>query len=101
MKLELKVVVLPWEYTSYSLDYTSSSINVIKRFSVYEPNPATFDKIKTDDGYFDVKFWHTIEGDEGPKDNLIEGSIIIATPVGATLHIMPVPGTNGSTLLTI
>ena len=100
MKLELKVVVLPWEYTSYSLDYTSSSINVIKRFSVYEPNPATFDKIKTDDGYFDVKFWHTIEGDEGPKDNLIKGSIIIATPVGATLHIMPVPGTNGSTLLT-
>lgn len=100
MKLELKVVVLPWEYTSYSLDYTSSSINVIKRFSVYEPNPATFDKIKTDDGYFDVKFWHTIEGDEGPEDNLIKGSIIIATPVGATLHIMPVPGTNGSTLLT-
>ena len=99
MKLELKVVVLPWEYTSYSLDYTSSSINVIKRFSVYEPNPATFDKIKTDDGYFDVKFWHTIEGDEGPEENLIEGSIIIATPVGATLHIMPVPGTNGSTLL--
>ena len=100
MKLELKVVVLPWEYTSYSLDYTSSSINVIKRFSVYEPNPATFDKIKTNDGYFNVKFWHTIEGDEGPKDNLIKGSIIIATPVGATLHIMPVPGTNGSTLLT-
>lgn len=100
MKLELKVVVLPWEYTSYSLDYTSSSINVIKRFSVYEPNPATFDKIKTNDGYFDVKFWHTIEGDEGPEDNLIKGSIIIATPVGATLHIMPVPGTNGSTLLT-
>lgn len=100
MKLELKVVVLPWEYTSYSLDYTSSSINVIKRFSVYEPNPATFDKIKTYDGYFDVKFWHTIEGDEGPEDNLIKGSIIIATPVGATLHIMPVPGTNGSMLLT-
>lgn len=100
MKLELKVVVLPWEYTSYSLDYTSSSINVIKRFSVYEPNPATFDKIKTNDGYFDVKFWHTIEGDEGPEDNLIKGSIIIATPVGATLHIMPVPGTNGGTLLT-
>ena len=47
-----------------------------------------------------MKFWHTIEGDEGPEDNLIKGSIIIATPVGATLHIMPVPGTNGGTLLT-
>jgi len=100
MRLELKVVVLPWEWTSYSLDYTTSSINVIRRFSVYEPTPATFDKVKTDDGYFDVKFWHTVEVENVPQANEIEGDIVIATPVGATLHILPVPGTNGSTLLT-
>lgn len=100
MKLELKVVVLPWEWTTYALDYTSSSINVIRRFSVYEPTPATFDKIKTDDGFFDVKFWHTVEVENVPQANEIEGDIVIATPVGATLHILPVPGTNGSTLLT-
>lgn len=100
MRLELKVVVLPWEWTSYNLDYTSSSVNVIKRFWVYEPNPATFDKIKTDDGYFDVKFWHTIEVEGEPQENKIDGEIIIATPVGATLHVMPVPGTSGTTLMT-
>ena len=100
MKLELKVVVLPWEWTGYSLDFTTSSINVIRRFSVYEPNPATFHKVQTSDGFYDVRFWHTVEVDGEPQENKVDGDIIIATPVGATLHMLPVPGTQGSTLLT-
>lgn len=94
MKLELKVVVLPWEWTSYTLDYTTSAVNVIKRFSVFESKPATFEKVEADEGngFYDVKFWHTIQVDEASQENIINGEIIIATPVGATLHVMPVPG---------
>ena len=102
-KLELKVVVLPWKWTSYSLDYTTSSVNVIKRFSVLESSPATFKKIEADEGngFYDVKFWHTITVDGVDKDNYVDGEIIIATPVGATLHMLPVPGrTNDRTPLT-
>lgn len=103
MKLELKVVVLPWEWMSYSLDYTTSSVNVIKRFSVLESSPATFKKIETDEGngFYDVKFWHTIKVDGVDQENYVDGEIIIATPVGATLHMLPVPGrTNDRTPLT-
>lgn len=94
MKLALKVVVLPWEWTSYTLDYTTSAVNVIKRFSVFEPKPATFNKVEMDNrnGFYDVRFWHTVDVGEGPKENIIDGEIIIATPVGATLHVLPVPG---------
>lgn len=100
MKLELKVVVMPWEWNSYSMDFTTSSVNVIRRFSVFESSPASFQKTKTKDGYFDVRFWHTIEVEGDSEENVIEGDILIATPVGATLHVVPVPGTLGSTLLT-
>lgn len=100
MKLELKVVVMPWEWNSYSMDFTTSSVNVIRRFSVFESSPASFHKTKTKDGYFDVRFWHTIEVEGESEENVIEGDILIATPVGATLHVVPVPGTLGSTLLT-
>lgn len=100
MKLELKVVVMPWEWNSYSMDFTTSSVNVIRRFSVFESSPASFHKTQMSDSYFDVRFWHTIEVEGEPEENVIEGDIIIATPVGATLHVVPVPGTLGSTLLT-
>ena len=100
MKLELKVVVLPWEWNSYSMDFTTSSVNVIRRFSVFESSPASFHKTQMSDSYFDVRFWHTIEVEGEPEENVIDGDIIIATPVGATLHVVPVPGTLGSTLLT-
>jgi len=101
MKLELKVVVLPWEWTTYPLDYTSSSVNVIKRFSVFESTPATFHKEHMGDGYYDVNFWHTIDTEDGPKENIVEGEIIIATPVLSTLHILPVPGRlDGKEVLT-
>ena len=96
MKLELKVVVLPWQWTSYTLDYTTSAVNVIKRFSVFESKPATFRKVEADEGngFYDVRFWHTVQVDELSQENVINGEIIIATPVGATLHVMPVPGAD-------
>lgn len=94
--LQLKVTVLPWEWTNIPVDYTSGSVNVIRRFGVTETSPATFSKIQTDDGFFDVKFWHTVDN----VTNVIHGDIIIATPVGAKLHIIPVPkALDGYTVL--
>lgn len=97
MSLQLRVVAMPWEYTTYSLDYTTSSVNVIRRFTVSETKPATFLKEETKDGFFDVTFWHTItieEADEEPveRPNTLHGDIIIATPVLGTLYVVPVAG---------
>ncbi len=85
--LQLKVTVLPWEWTNVPVDFTSGSVNVIRRFTVAETSPATFAKVQKND-FFDVYFWHTV--DSAP--NTIVGDIIIATPVGAKLHVIPVPG---------
>lgn len=90
MKLRLKVVVLPWEWESYALDYTTSSINVIRRFTVFETPTPTFFKEETDDGFYDVRFWHTVDGVDG--DNVVKGEIIIATPVGGKIYAKAVPG---------
>lgn len=87
MKLRLTVVVVPWEWESYILDYTTSSINVVRRFTVFETPTPTFYKKQTDEGFYDVRFWHEIDG----VDNVVEGDIIIATPVGGTLYVIPVP----------
>ena len=97
MSLKLKVVELPWEWTGYSIDFTVGSVNVIRRFTVSETPTPTFKKVQTEDGFFDVTFWPVVEGLEG--ENVLEGDIIIATPVGGTLHVIPVPGTNGSYLI--
>ena len=99
MSLRLRVVELPWEWTGYSLDYTVGSVNVIRRFTVFETPSPTFKKVQTEDGFYDVTFWHTVELDDHVQENVLEGDIIIATPVGGTLHVIPVPGTNGSHLL--
>lgn len=92
MSLSLKVVVLPWEWARYPIDFTSSSVNVIRRFSVTETNPATFSKVQTDDGYFDVTFWDSVKKDDAWISNVLNGDIIIATPVGAHLRAIPVFG---------
>ena len=99
MSLQLRVVELPWEWTGYSIDFTVGSVNVIRRFTVFETPTPTFKKVQTEDGFFDVTFWHTVQVDGQPQENVIVGDIIIATPVGATLHVIPVPGTNGSHLI--
>ena len=96
MKLRLKTVVLPWEWESYSLDYTTSSVNVVRRFEVFETPTPSFRKVVTSDGFFDVTFWHTITLDGESQTNYLYGDIIISTPVGGTLHAIPVPKKGAS-----
>lgn len=91
--LQLKVAVLPWEWSQNLIDYTSGTVNVIRRFTIRETTPATFTKRPDGDGHFDVFFWHTIEVDNHQtKMDTLRGDIIIATPVGATLCVVPGPG---------
>lgn len=100
MKLQLRVVVLPWEWTSYQEDFTTGAVNVIRRFTVFETSTPTFKKDQTSDGFFDVDFWHTVTVDNVQQENVLSGDIIIATPVGATLHIIPVSGKDGASAIT-
>ena len=95
MNLQLRTMVMPWEWTGYPIDFTGGSVNVIRRFTVAETSPATFTKEQTANGFFDVSFWHTIDLGEGPVLNVLEGDIVIATPVGAKFHVIPVPGSLG------
>ncbi len=92
MKLHLQVVVLPWEWTSYFEDFTTGTVNVIRRFGVSETPVPTFSKTQTTDGFFDVRFWHTVEIEGQQQENVLTGTIIIATPVGGKLYAIPVPG---------
>ena len=95
MTLQLRTMVMQWDWTQYPIDFTGGSVNVIRRFTVNETSPATFKKVQTADGFFDVSFWHTIDLGEGPVLNVLEGDIVIATPVGAKFHVIPVPGSLG------
>lgn len=91
MKLQLKVVVLDWDWESYVFDFSTGSVNVVRRFTVFETTPSTFYKLESD-GFYDVGFWHTVEVDEVKVDNVVKGNIIISSPVGAKLYVVPVPG---------
>lgn len=99
MKLKLKTVVVPWEWTGYPVDFTTGTVNVVRRFTVFETPVPTFKKVQTTDGFYDVSFWHTVSIEGQSVDNTITGDIIIATPVLGTLHVIPVPGTLGSVQL--
>lgn len=100
MKLTLKVVVLPWEYTRFQEDFATATVNVVRRFTVFDTPVPTFNKIQTSDGFFDVSFWHTVTVDEMEMENAIHGDITIASPVGGTLHVIPVPGKDAGSALT-
>ena len=99
MTLRLKIVVLPWEWATYPVDFTTGSVNVVRRFTVFETNPPSFRKTWSD-GFYDITFWHTVTLEGVTQENQVEGNIIIATPVGGTLHVIPVPGTLGDVLIT-
>ena len=86
--LELKIVVLPWDKTTYDFDFTTATVNVVRRFTIPESDPATYKKEQTADGYYDIYFWHTLSG----QPNVIKGDILIATPVGQKIHVVPVAG---------
>ena len=81
-------MVLPWDKSSYDFDFTTATVNVVRRFTITENDPATFKKTQTADGYYDIKFWHTLNSQE----NIIKGDILVATPVGQKLHVVPVAG---------
>ena len=94
MKLEIKVTVLDWDWQSYQFDFTSGSVNVVRRFTVFETHPSTFRKEEAN-GFYDIRFWHTVDGVGG--ENVVKGDIIISTPVGAILHVLPIPPQGGIT----
>ena len=89
-KLLLTTSVMPWDWERYSFDFKEGTVNVVRRFTVFETSPDTFFKDETDDGFYDIYFWHTVEGGE-EKKNTVKGNIIISTPVGATLYVEPIP----------
>ena len=89
--LELTVTVASWDKARYQFDYTDGSVNVVRRFTAFETDPQTFRKVQTSDGFYNVAFWHTVDG----QTNVIKGDIIIATPVNGILHIQGVPGRLG------
>ena len=99
--LRLKLVVLPWTKSTYSpIDFTEGTVNVVRRFTIAETDPATFRKVETSNGY-DIYYWHTVtvkddSNNDIEQENILAGDIIISTPVGAKLHIIPVPGTTGT-----
>lgn len=86
--LQLKIVVLPWDKSTYNFDYTTATVNVVRRFTITETEPSTFTKIQNADGYYNILFWHTLNN----QPNIIVGDIIVATPVGQKLHVVPVAG---------
>lgn len=86
--LQFKIVVLPWDKSTYDFDFTSATVNVVRRFTITENDPATFKKIQTADGFYDIYFWHTLNN----QPNNIKGDILVATPVGQKLHVVPVAG---------
>jgi hypothetical protein len=86
--LQFKIVVLPWDKSTYDFDFTTATVNVVRRFTITETDPATFKKEQTADGYYDIKFWHTLNS----QPNVIKGDILIATPVGQKIHVVPVAG---------
>lgn len=86
--LQFKIVVLPWDKSTYDFDFTTATVNVVRRFTITETDPLTFKKEQTADGYYDIFFWHTLNS----QPNTIKGDILIATPVGQKIHVVPVPG---------
>lgn len=86
--LQLRIVVLPWSKEDYAVDFTSGSVNVVRRFTIFETNPPTFKKEQKSDGVYYVSFWHTLDA----EPNVVKGNIIVATPVGQKLHVIPVAG---------
>ena len=107
--LHLTVTVSDWTYEqSPVINFEYGTVNVVRRFTAMETDPATFKKEQTSDSFFDVTFWHTLYDSNGDpikdeqgnvKDNIIKGDIIIATPIGAKIHAIPVTGCESGTTL--
>lgn len=86
--LQFKVVVLPWDKTTYDFDFKDWTVNVIRRFTIPETDPLTFAKVQNTNGYFDIHFWPILND----EPNIVKGDILIDAPVGQTICIVPVAG---------
>ena len=86
--LQLKIVVLPWEKDTYDFDFSTATVNVVRRFTIPDTDPLTFKKEQTADGYYDIYFWHRLND----QTNIIKGDILISSPIGQKLHVVPVAG---------
>ncbi|MBP5720380.1 MAG: hypothetical protein J6W82_04890 [Bacteroidales bacterium] len=88
--LQFKIVVLPWDKSTYEENFTTSPniVNVVRRFTIPETDPPTFAKVQNINGYFDIHFWPILNG----QPNIIKGDILIDSPVGQTIYIEPVAG---------
>ncbi|MBP5721667.1 MAG: hypothetical protein J6W82_11485 [Bacteroidales bacterium] len=86
--LQFKIVVLPWDKTTYDFDFKNWTVNVIRRFTIPETDPLTFTKIQNANGYYDIYYWPIL----GDQPNVVKGDILIDAPVGQTIHIVPVAG---------
>ena len=86
--LQFKIIVLPWDKSVYTEDFTTITANVVRRFTILETDPSTFSKEQVRDGYYEINFWHTLNS----QPNTVSGVILIATPVGQKLHVIPVYG---------
>lgn len=88
--LQFKIVVLPWDKQSYDYGYEAQTVvNVVRRFTIPEDSSKfTKEEVENQNGYYNIYFWHTLSN----QPNVIKGDIIIATPVGQTLHVVPVAG---------
>ena len=93
--LQFKIVVLPWDKETWDMDFSTGTVNVIRRFTIPETDPATYTKVQNVNGYFDIYFWHTLGG----QPNVIKGDILIDAPVGQKLHIVPEAGNRNGTPL--
>ena len=76
--LQLALNVLPWDYNSYYVDFSSESVNVSSKFVV---DDKTAELTQTSKEHFDVRLLPGVAA---------KGHLYITTPVGGKLMIRPV-----------
>jgi len=85
--LQFQIVVCPWDKETYNYGFETQTVNVIRRFTIQE-DPTKFYKHQNENGYFDIYFWHTLNN----EPNVIKGDILIDSPIGQKIHVVPVYG---------
>jgi hypothetical protein len=84
--LQLSLNVLPWDYNSYVVDFSSESVNVASKFEV---DDNTVDLIYTSKDHYDARLL---------PGKAAKGTIYITTPVGGHLMIRPSGDVNAFTI---
>lgn len=76
--LQLALNVLPWDYNSFYVDFSSEAVNVSSKFVVDEKSAEV---IKTSKEHYDVRLLPGVAA---------KGHLYITTPVGGKLMIRPI-----------